>query len=266
MKRRWITISLCLALIGIASTSSPTADAQSTPADLGALRQEMESLKNELREIRKSLAEIAQILATRAAAPAPAAQAAPAITRISLGSGPRLGLQEAPITLVEFSDYQCPFCQRYSAATLPELKRDYIDTGKVRYVFRDFPLDSIHPQARKAAEAARCAGEQGKYWEMHDTLFKNQATLQVDNLKQFARTLGLAENQFNSCLDQGKYAQVVNEDVSAASAVGVTGTPSFFIGRTTQGEFIEGTRLVGAQPIASFRRIIDQLLSTKPGA
>ena len=94
---------------------------------------------------------------------------------MSVGDGPSLGKPDAPVTLIEFSDYQCPFCaDDFSKARSPHSRRTYIDTGKVRYVFRDFPLDSLHPQARKAAEAAHCAGEQGKYWEMHDTLFKNQ--------------------------------------------------------------------------------------------
>jgi protein-disulfide isomerase len=165
--------------------------------------------------------------------------------------------------VIEFSDYQCPFCQRFFANTLPALKRDYIDTGKVRYVFRDFPLDSIHPQARKAAEAAHCAGDQGKYWEMHDTLFKNQRALMVDNLKDLARGLGLKDDDFTSCLDQGKHAETVNGHFTAGSAIGITGTPSFFIGKTSADGTMEAINIRGAQPIAAFRQAIDRLLEGK---
>ena len=165
--------------------------------------------------------------------------------------------------MIEFSDFQCPFCQRNFANTLPTLKKDYIDTGKVRYVFRDFPLDSIHPQARKAAEAAHCAGEQGKYWEMHDTLFKNQRALGGIQLKGFARTLGLKEDEFNTCLDDGKYANTVSEHLAAGSAVGVTGTPSFFIAKTSADGTLEAINIKGAQPFTSFQQVIDRLLEEK---
>src|SRR5206468_10780677 len=123
-----------------------------------------------------------------------------------VADAPSLGRADAPVTLVEFSDFQCPFCGRFFATTLPALKQDYIDTGKLRYVFRDFPLDQLHPNARNAAAAAHCAGEQGKYWEMHDTLYRNQRTLQVEHLKGFALELSLNGNAFTTCLDGGKYA------------------------------------------------------------
>ena len=119
-------------------------------------------------------------------------------TRVTVGvaNNPMLGAPEAPLTLIEFSDYQCPFCRRFAETTLPVLKRDYIETGKLRYVFRDFPLDRLHPQARKVAEAAHCAGDQGKYWAMHDLLFQQQQALQVERLKGYARQLGLNDPAF----------------------------------------------------------------------
>ena len=179
---------------------------------------------------------------------------------MSVGDSPILGKPDAPVTVIEFSDYQCPFCQKFFTSTLPEIKKDYIDTGKVRYVFRDFPLDSIHPQARKSAEAAHCAGEQGKYWEMHDVLFKNQRALMADNLKGFARDLGLEVDAFNTCLDQGKLATVVSAHQAAGSAAGITGTPGFFIGKTTANGQFEATFIKGSQPITAFRQVIDRLL------
>ncbi|MGH6802187.1 MAG: DsbA family protein, partial [Methyloceanibacter sp.] len=184
------------------------AQAQAQRSELEALKQDLETVKKDLDEIKKTLGEMRQLLVQR---PAPPAQPAQTIAKVSVGRSPSLGTPDAPVTVIEFSDYQCPFCQRHFASTLPALKKEYIDTGKVRYVFRDFPLDSIHSLARKAAEAAHCAGEQGKYWEMHDTLFKNQRALMVDNLKGFARDLGLNVDGFNSCLDQGNYANTVSE-------------------------------------------------------
>lgn len=234
------------------------AQAQSGSADLEALKQDLESVKKDLAEIKKTLGEMRQMLAQRPAAPAP-----PAIAKVSVGQSPSLGKQDAPVTVIEFTDYQCPFCQRHSASTLPDIKKHYIDTGKVRYVLRDFPLDSIHPHARKAAEAAHCAGEQGKYWEMHDLLFKNQSALMVENLKGFARDLGLNADAFNACLDEGKYAQAVSEHLAAGSGAGVAGTPTFFIGRPSTDGTVEAAPLRGAQPITAFRQAIDKLLDGK---
>src|SRR2546422_1286610 len=150
-----------------------------------------------------------------------------ASTRAGVADAPTLGRADAPVTIVEFSDYQCPFCQRFFATTLPELKREYIETGKVRYVFRDFPLE-MHAQARKAAEAAHCAGEQGKYWEMHDVLFQNQRALEVENLKEYAGRLNVDSTGFYACLNDGRYSAEIQKDHDDGAAAGVGGTPGFF--------------------------------------
>src|SRR6266568_3331990 len=218
MKHHWTRIGACLALCITTASVPGLAEAQSTPSDIEVVKQDLEGVKKELVEIKKALAEMRQLMTQRAAA---SPQAAPATVKLSVGQGPNLGSPDAPVTLVEFSDYQCPFCQRYVSNTFSELKKDYIDTGKVRYVFRDFPLESIHPQARKAAEAAHCAGDQGKYWEMHDTLFKDQRALAVDGLKNSASTLGLKQDEFDLCLDQGKYAKAVSDDEAAGLTIGV---------------------------------------------
>jgi protein-disulfide isomerase len=228
--------------------------ASGVPSEIGTLQEDVERLKTELAEIKKQLADLRQLLSQRAAQPANV------MVKVSVGDSPSLGQPDAPVTLVEFSDYQCPFCGRFFKQTFTALKTDYIDTGKLRYVFRDFPLDTIHPQARKAAEAAHCAGAQGKYWEMHDTLFKNQSALKVDNLKAFARDLGLDTDAFNACLDQGTYAEAVNQHLAAGSQAGIAGTPGFFIGKTSAEGTLEATFIKGAQPITAFRQVIDGLL------
>ncbi len=164
---------------------------------------------------------------------------------------PVFGDPKAPVTIIEFSDFQCPFCGRFYTQTLPQIKKDYIDTGKVKLVYRDLPLP-FHEFAQKAAEAGECADEQGKFEEMHDKIFDNQASLSVDNLKIWAQQIGLDANKFNSCLDSGQMAAEVAKDLADANAVGASGTPTFFI---------NGKRLVGAQPFAAFKTVIDQELA-----
>ena len=170
-----------------------------------------------------------------------------------------MGDPDAPVTIVEFSDYQCPFCLRYFQQTLPQLKKDYVETGKVRYVFKDFPITQIHPQAPKAAEAARCAGDQGRYWDMHDRLFSGQQEDWNNNpeaesiFKAYARELELDADAFDACLDSGKYADAVTANLNEGVRAGVTGTPTFFI---------NGERLTGAQPYEAFQAIIDRKLSS----
>jgi protein-disulfide isomerase len=161
------------------------------------------------------------------------------------------GDPNAPVTIIEFSDYECPFCGKYFEQTYPQIKEEYVDTGKVRLVFRDFPL-GFHDYAQKAGEAAECAGEQGKYWEMHDKLFENQDSLDVSSLKQYAQDIGLDTASFNSCLDSGMMEDEVKSDMDEGQDYGVTGTPAFFI---------NGIPLTGAQPFSAFKEIIDAELA-----
>jgi protein-disulfide isomerase len=162
---------------------------------------------------------------------------------------PSLGRSSAPVTLIEFSDFQCPFCQRV-APTLKKLRETYGD--KVRIVWKDFPLTQIHPQAFKAGEAAHCAGDQGKYWEYHDRLFANQQNLQPDDLKKHAAELGLDAAAFNACLDTSKYGERVRDGVAQGQRLGVNSTPTIYV---------NGRMLSGAQPYETFVSVIDEELS-----
>ncbi len=166
---------------------------------------------------------------------------------------PALGPASAPVTLIEFSDFQCPFCQRVEP-TLKRLKQTYGD--KLRIVWKDFPLTQIHPQAFKASEAAHCAGDQGKYWEFHDVLFSDQQLLQPENLKQHATKLGLDAAAFGACLDSSKYAERVRDGVAQGSRLGVNSTPMIYI---------NGRRVSGAQPFEVFASLIDEELSRPTG-
>jgi protein-disulfide isomerase len=142
------------------------------------------------------------------------------------GDAPALGKKDAPITLVEFSDFQCPYCQRM-APVIKEVQQKYGD--KVRIVYRQYPIPSLHPFALKAAEASLCANEQGKFWEMHDAMFADQKKLSVSDLKQTAQRLGMSDKKFNSCIDSGRYAEQVQNDSKEALRSGVTGTPAVFL-------------------------------------
>jgi protein-disulfide isomerase len=230
-------------------------------AEYQQLRAEIDSLKIDLETIKRDLATIQRLLAGQGArADQPQIQ-----TKIGIAGSPMLGEKDAPVTIAEFSDYQCPFCGRFFSSTFSALKTDYIDTGKVRYVFRDFPLEQIHGQARKAHEAAYCAGDQGKYWEMHDLLFQNQTELKMDVLKQFAEKLRLAPSAFATCLTTDKYAGEVDRNLREGTALNVNGTPTFFIGKSTSDDAFDGASIVGAQPIGAFRAAIDDLLKATDG-
>ena len=164
------------------------------------------------------------------------------------------GDENAPVTLVEFSDFQCPFCNRFFTQTLPQIQSEYIDTGKVKFYYKDFPLDSIHPQATPAALAARCAGEQSedKFWELHDLIFQNQASMSEDNYKKWASEIGLDTNKFNECLDSQKYINEVRADLQQGQGAGVRGTPGFLVA---------GQLVSGAQPFSVFQQIIEAELA-----
>jgi len=254
-----VAIVLLVSSAGLSlRTGTAPAFAQGAPQpESGTLKEDIERIKTGLEDIKKELKLIHEFLVQRLAQPTPSS---PAVAKVSLSGNPTLGKSDAPITLIEFSDYQCPFCRKFFQTTLPGLKTAYIDTGKVRYVFRDFPIDQIHPHARKAAEAAHCAGEQGQYWQMHDVLFQNQPALEVDKLKAYARSLRLDATAFEACLEQNKYATEVQKDYEDGVAAGVRGTPGFFVGQTGSDDTIQGTLISGAQPLAVFRQAIEGLL------
>ena len=176
---------------------------------------------------------------------------APERTEIATAGFPARGPATAPVTIVEFSDFECPFCGRLFP-TLKIVERIYLD--RVRIVYRQFPLRRIHPTAQKAAEASLCANEQGRFWEMHDSLFGDQEHLTIDALKARAATLKLDRTAFNTCLDSGKQAAAIDKDIAEGTKAGVTGTPAMFI---------NGRMLVGAQPFAAIQAIIEEELNKK---
>lgn len=174
------------------------------------------------------------------------------ITRydVPVDDDPVLGSKDAKITIIEFSDYECPFCRKWHVETFSRLRETYGD--QIRFVFRDFPLTSLHPNAASAAEAANCAGEQGKYWEYSDKLFSGEYSLGSQAYTQYARDLGLDAQAFEECVSSGRHQAEVMADLEWAANLGVRSTPTFFI---------NGIPLVGAQPYDIFKQVIDKELA-----
>jgi protein-disulfide isomerase len=174
------------------------------------------------------------------------------------------GQADAKFAIVEFADFECPFCGRYTRDTYGPLTKEFVDTGKVRYVFFHLPLERVHPRAFKAAEAAECAREQGKFWEMHDQLFANQQALAPADLLRHAQGAGVDTVQLQSCLDSGKMAARVRQDLAEAARLGAGTTPSFFIGRVQPDGTLKLLRkITGAQPYATFRAELQKALAAR---
>ncbi|HQW38340.1 MAG TPA: thioredoxin domain-containing protein [Usitatibacteraceae bacterium] len=232
-----------------------------TAASLAALaaaaepmtKEQGDAILQELRLMRQAL--------ERAVQPPPPPQAMPADNtpvEVRVKDAMAMGKADAPLTMVAFVDYECPFCRRFDVETFPRVKKEWIDTGRLRYVVRDLPL-AFHPRAQKASEASHCAAEQGKYWEMRDVLVQNQQKLDPDSLVAHAKGLGLAEAPFRKCLDEGRHAAPVKASLEEAKKLGVSGTPTFVIGRTG-GNALKGVKVIGALPYAEFeRRLKEQL-------
>lgn len=198
---------------------------------------------------------------------APQAPAQPTSAKVSVDDDPTLGSKDAEVTLIEFSDYECPFCKRHFDQTFPQLKKDYIDTGKVKLIFRDYPLPFHDPMATFEANAANCAKEQGgdsAYFKFHDAIFtkttSNGNGLTKDQVYQMAADLGLNQANLKACADSNKYADEIKKDITDGSAAGVSGTPAFFVGKSDPSGTISGQIIVGAQPYSAFQAAIDLLL------
>jgi len=266
-------LSLVLMASALSAQSPPpksdSAPPQSVKADSvtinmpeGMTKDQADAILNELRQIR-------QLLQNQQAA---AAQTKPALAQAALPSDKvkmtvgkgwyALGREDAPVTMVEFADYQCPFCRRFETESFTQLKKNYIDTGKVRFVSRDLPLE-FHPNAPGAAIAVRCAGEQNKFWEMHDAIMQDSGSdLGSDAILKYAQKVNLDIPAFKTCLDEKRYVAAIQKDTADAGLLGISGTPSFVIGKTAKDQ-IDGIRIVGAVPYSVFESTIKDLLSAQ---
>jgi protein-disulfide isomerase len=242
---------LCCSPLTKAAESTTTGDAPISQNTADAILKELKEIRRVLEKIEKQ--------GGRAQRPS-----RPTTAKVSTKGKQSMGSEDAPVTVVEFTDYQCPYCLRFTKTTFPLLKRKYIDTGKVRWVGLNLPL-AFHKDATKAAQAAHCAGEQGKFWEMRTVLFQNPQKLNVTFLPAHAATLDLDIDAFNACLQSTRHLNTIAKEAKDAQAVRLTGTPSFIIGKTTD-DVINGQVVVGAQPMNQFDAAINKVLAqnTKP--
>lgn len=276
---RFPTCFVALVCAGLTAVVSPLAAQQAaaqkpaqqpppTNQDIEAIKRQIQALINAQLAVQKQLDEIKAMLKAGAGAPGAAPAPAPAIANvdyvIDLANAAVKGAPGARVAVIEFSDYECPFCSRHALNTLPEITREYIDTGKVRYGFRNLPLESIHPNAMRAAAAAECAGEQGKYWQLHDRMFANQRALDLASLVNHAKAEGLDATRFQQCVSTDRYSAKIRADQTEAGRVGATSTPSFFIAVLTPGDSkARAVRMIrGAHPYPTFKAAIDSVLAT----
>jgi protein-disulfide isomerase len=230
--------------------------------DAESLRKEIEALKAQQAEMQKSLEEVRDFL--RAATGGRFGGPALVNSTFDLAGAPTNGRASAPVTVVEISDYHCPYCRRHVQQTQPNLYADYVQPGKVRHVFIHYPIAQLHPDAYRSHEAASCAGDQGKFWELHSKLFETPLKT-VDQLNGLAQSTGLDMTAFRACMDSGKYANAVKESVERIQKMNINGTPMFLIGKTPSGSqpMTVSKVIEGAQPYEVFKRAIDEVAAGK---
>ena len=231
------------------AASQPPMSQQQIPASSQMTQQQInEEMLKELRQIRQLLERITQ----------PQPPPPPATAKITNLKGFVMGRPDAALTMIEFTDLQCPFCRQYALTTFEEIRKNWIDTGKLRYISRDFPLD-FHPQAMPAARAARCAGEQGKFWELRFGLMRNANLLSSDYISRAASEMKLDTKAFAACTASPRFDAEIQAEMQEGARIGITGTPAFVIGRTAAA-VVEGPLIIGAAPYAQFDAKLKQVL------
>jgi protein-disulfide isomerase len=247
-------LAAALAVVAFGAAARAQGAQSATPPPGPTVQQQNEEMLRELRAIRMLLE---KLTAPQAQAPAP--PPLPTTGKVSNLKGYALGRADAPLTMVEFTDLQCPFCRQFVMTSFDDIKKNWIDTGKLRYISRDFPLD-FHAQAMPAARAARCAGEQGKFWEMRLALMRNANVLSAENITRTANDLKLESKPFTACISSPKYDAEIQAETAEGAKLGVGGTPTFIMGRTTA-TAVEGPMVMGALPYALFDAKLKELLA-----
>jgi protein-disulfide isomerase len=242
----------CLAIVLMLGLGGQTVRAAKNPPPI--TKEQADDILNELRQIRQMLEKQGLRLGIM---PEGGIKA-----KLNLAGYEMLGSKDAPLTVVEFTDYQCPFCQQFHKTTYVDLKKNYIDTGKVRFYSKDLPLDSIHPNAVRAAQAARCAAEQKQYWSLRELMSANPDKLDMENLANFAAGLRMDVGAFRACIDSGKYKNAVQTDVMEALKLGANGTPTFVVGKSTP-EGVDGQLMVGVVSLPELDAKLKELGATK---
>jgi protein-disulfide isomerase len=264
--RRRIPMVIATFFMALALPNGIPAGFAQSADEFEAVRRQIEELKQGQAAIHDQLKTIQELLRRGGGAQGrrPAATVEPVdLVLRGVDDDPSKGDGEAELMLIEYTDYQCPFCRRHATTTLPQLEREYLSTGKVRYVLRDFPLETIHPSAFNAARAAGCASEQGKHWEMHDRLFEAQGALAPEDLRRYGEEIGLDAAAFAECLESDRYTDRIRQEMADASAAGVSATPTFFLAvpGDEPGTAKALARIRGAQPYPVFKGAIDAALA-----
>lgn len=177
-----------------------------------------------------------------------------------LGKTVRLGSKDAKVAIVEFMDYQCPYCIRHAKQVFPKILKKYVDTGLVQYVVRDFPLD-FHTQGKNSAQAAKCAQEQNQFLSMHKLLVENSRSLNVDAYPQFAQSIGIEMDAFSTCMKDSKIRQFIDQDIAYGIKIGVSGTPRFYLGKVSGDQLVDVTPISGAASLSTFDNVLNRLLN-----
>jgi protein-disulfide isomerase len=254
-----LTSVAVIALLSLSPPQSQSDEIAALKRDVQALRAQQAAMERDLQTIKSILQALAQ---GRGQPSGP--QGDPFVDKtISITDEPTKGSASAKVTVVEVSDYHCPFCRRQTLQTLPQLMTDYVTSGKVKYVFVDYPIAQLHPDAFKSHEAAACAGDQGQYWQMHDLLFSNAPARDAIQLTTNAATLGIDTKKFDACLNGGKHAPAIRDSVARMQQLGVEGTPLTLIGMTpAPGTPMKVVNSVyGAKPYAEFKAALDAALA-----
>ena len=252
-------------LIALLSLSPPLE--QDAATEIAALKRQVQELREQQAQMQRELTAIKNFLQSLVEG-ARQQQGGPEVAglvgaAIPTAGEPALGSPSAKVMVIEVSDYQCPFCKRQTQQTFPQLQAEYINTGKVQYVFVDYPIRQLHPTAARSHEAAACAGDQGKFWEMHRSLFTSPVANTDDALLAQAKAVGLDTAQFSSCLSSRKHAESIRASVARMEQLGIQGTPMTLIGLTpAPGQPMQVVKyLYGALPYAEFKKTIDGLLA-----
>jgi len=259
-------IFTCALIITIAQVGLAQ-NAALSPEDAVDLKKQLSVLGAQQQQIIDELNNLKQLLALNGAAhPNPQPPAPP--SALTLHDENFRGETGATVAIVEYADYECPYCGQYEHDIYPQISKDYIQTGKVKYFYRDMPLP-MHAHAMIAARAARCAGEQGKYWEMHDSLFAKQNAIREADMPDRAKELGLDSAKFSECFSSNRYVDDINRSAAEGQNMGIEGTPTFFVGKLDSAGGVTNLKpIVGARPYEAFKSVLDELLAdgTVPGS
>jgi protein-disulfide isomerase len=254
-------IGACAIVLGQVCLADAAAQ---SAADLDAIKKAIESLTASQVQLQGQLNDIKAMLQKSPANAAPTSGPTPG-TQISLAGAPIRGAAEASVALIEYSDFQCPFCASYAANSYPKIIEEYVDTGKIRYAFMSFPLEGLHPLAWREHIAASCAADEGRFWEMHDRLLANPKAADTEALLRHAAALGLEHDTFRRCVESERHAGEIRRAMATGTALGISGTPTFVIGTIGPEGNVKVAKVIsGAKPYAAFKDSIEGVLASAP--